>query len=76
MKPFEACNIYIWKKIPVFERFRGGARIRSAPSLRGGNDGRILELQTLCDPRVRMTMKKSGVELRSFRDFAGGAGNR
>jgi predicted glycoside hydrolase/deacetylase ChbG (UPF0249 family) len=31
---------------------------------------RIVELKSLCDPRVRAAITKSGVELRSFRDFA------
>jgi predicted glycoside hydrolase/deacetylase ChbG (UPF0249 family) len=35
-------------------------------------DERIVELESLCDPRVRAAIKKSGVELRSFRDFASG----
>jgi len=33
---------------------------------------RIVELKSLCDPRVRAAIRKSGVELRSFRDFDSG----
>lgn len=33
---------------------------------------RLVELKILCDPRVRAAITKSGVELRSFRDFASG----
>ena len=33
---------------------------------------RLVELKILCDPRVRTALSNSAVELRSFRDFAGG----
>jgi chitin disaccharide deacetylase len=33
-------------------------------------DERVIEFQSLCDPRVRLALAEVGAEMRSFRDFA------